>query len=433
MAGRTIDPLSIGIEIKRLLESEMGEMGVLTYKKQCWDLGLNPDRLEMKDVVLVARGVARAISPIIGQDRSKAIEKGMIRFKVLAELAEANKERDQVAKARKTTGISLSLGEISLTLKEYEDAKRYYKQAVRDAKTSSMPVMEAKAYRGLGHIHREMNDWEEALRWFEKALEHSTNIGDNIGKVDSLRGMGRVYWNLGNFDRAKEVYENAMDSAEKLNDKEVLGITYIDMGNVHNEKGDLDRAEKYYLKAIPLLEDKKNFEELARAYNNVGDIMLQRKEWKKSLDYFQRCKQEAEKILNDRMTAWSFFNMAEAHLNLEKLDLAIENINHSLPLLRVSNDARGITSALKLLGEVYVKKKDWEKADESFSESLEHAERTNSPHYLCRTYLSWSASKFSQGKKKEAKEYLRKAKEILGSIDAAELQSKIENMEEKLS
>ncbi|MCK4718762.1 MAG: tetratricopeptide repeat protein, partial [Thermoplasmata archaeon] len=302
MPERVIDPISLGIEIRRLLENEMGEMGVLTYKKQCWDIGLNPDRIAMKDVTMVARGVARAVSPIVGHDRSKKIEKSIVRFKIMAEMSEASKETDPLAKARKMTNLSLALGDIEAMLDEHDLAEKYYKQALRDAQKANMPILESKAYRGLGHIHRTTNAWEEAFKWFKKAMDLSSTIGDNLGKVDAFRGIGRVYWNEGKFDKALDSYLQAMEISEKINDKEVIGITFIDIGNVYNEKGKLDKAEECYTKAVPFLEEKKNFRELARAYNNVGDLMLQRKEWEKAIDYFQKCKVEAERVLADKMT-----------------------------------------------------------------------------------------------------------------------------------
>jgi len=428
----SVNPLSVGNEIRRLLEEELGEMGVLTYKKQCWDIGLNPERLKMEDIARVARGVARALAPIIGQDKSNLVEKKIIKFKFLAELGEVNREIDPTSRARKGANAALSLGEIAGTLGEHTDAERYYKQAIRHAQKANLSILEAKAYRGLGHIHRDVNEWDESKRWFKKSMELSDRIGDNLGRVDAYRGLGKVLWNMGEFDKAMEIYHQAVEISTKIKDKDALGSIYIDLGNVYNEKGDLDEAKGYYEKAFPLLEETKNYRELARAYNNIGDIMLQRKEWENAIEYFQKCKIEAEKILSDLMTGWSMFNLAEAQMNLGKLEEAQENANRSLSVLRVTDDERGISSALKLLGDIYAAKKDWLKADEALEESLEYAEKTKSPHYVCRTLVSWSAAKLAQGKKKEAKNHLSKAKQVLGEIEVPELRAKMEEIEEKL-
>ena len=432
MVESSITSLSLGNEIRRLLETEIGEVGVLTYKKQCWDLGLNPDSVSLKDVPLIARGVARAITPIIGQDRSKNIEKRMQRIKLLEEMKDTTREQNQQTKARKAVNLEVALGETCLALKEYEEAKKYFRQAARDGVTSSLPIMEARAYRGTAHIHRELSEWDEAERWFKKAIDLSKSVGDNVGMIDSWRGLGRVYWSLGRFKEAKQAYTDALEGAEKLKDAEVLGITLIDMGNVHNEKGELDIAEKLYARAAPLLEEKKNYEELARAYNNLGDIMLQRKEWKKAISYFNKCKEEGEKILSERMPGWALFNIAEAQMNLGEYDKAKDNITHSLSLLRVVDDPRGISSALKLLGDVHCKKKEWSKADEAFDESLKYAQRTNSPHYLARTYVSWATSKKAQGKKAEAKKLTLSAKDVLEGIDVPEITEKLKELMESL-
>ena len=432
MVAGNVASMTLGIEIRRLLENEMGEAGVLIYKKQCWDLGLNPERIGLNDVQLIARGVSRATSPILGQDRSKALEKRIIRFKIIQELKELSKELDPVSKARKGVNLALSLGDICRTLKEYDDAKKYYRQAARDANTASLPVMEARAYRGTAHVHREQSELEDAKRWFKKAADLSKTIGDNIGMIDAWRGMGKVYWSLGKFNDAYDVYKDALDLAEKLKDNELLGIMLIDIGNVYNERGELDDAENHYLRAIPLLEEKKNYEELSRAYNNIGDLMLQRKEWKKSIDYFQKSKEEGERILSDKMTGWAIFNMAEAQMNLGDVEKAHENITKALALLRVVDDKRGIFAALKILGEVYAKKKDWEKADEAFAESLEYAKKTHSPQEVARAYLFWASSKLAQGKKNNAREYLQSAEKLLGDVAVPELNEKMRDIKEKL-
>ncbi len=427
-----INPMALSVEIRSLLQKEMGDMGVLTLKKQCLDMGINPDNIKIGDIPRLARALARALAPMVGQDRAKAMERQILRYKFLAELGELQKTTDPNVRARREALLFLNLAGVSKVLKEWDEAKKQYKKAAEAARKTNQPVLEAEAYRGLGHIAREQHLWEEAERWFKKAQSISASVGDNVGLADASRGLGLVGWYTGRFEEAKKLLKEAVEIARKIKDKSLLGTALIDLGNVYNEKGNLDRAFELYREASEILKETDNHEELARAYNNMGDVMLQKKEWKQAIEYFQECKKEAEKILSDMMTSWATFNMAEAYLNLGEVDKCIELTQKAIATLKLIEDVRGLSAAYKLLGDAFVARKKWKEAQEALEEAMKYAKETRSPHYEARTLISMANMELKRGRKKEAARYVEELKKVLKGVDAKELVAQAEELEEKL-
>lgn len=57
-----------------LLVSEMGPIGKFIVKKQCQDLGINPDDIDKSDLKPLSDAIARAIINFTGQEKADRIK-----------------------------------------------------------------------------------------------------------------------------------------------------------------------------------------------------------------------------------------------------------------------------------------------------------------------------------------------------------------------
>jgi len=66
-------PSDISVKLHNLMAKEMGHMGKFIVKKQCQDLGIDSDDIQMTNLEPLARALQKAIVMFTGEDKAKRI------------------------------------------------------------------------------------------------------------------------------------------------------------------------------------------------------------------------------------------------------------------------------------------------------------------------------------------------------------------------
>jgi tetratricopeptide (TPR) repeat protein len=276
----------------------------------------------------------------------------------------------------------------------------------------------AEAYRALGYIKRYQADWDEAVKYYDQALDISSGIDDLSGVAEANRGLGYVHWRKGEYDEAISHYKISIANMEKINDPAVGGVLFIELGNVYNSQGDWLRAVEYYEKSIETLGEVGDLREMGRAYNNLGDIYIQREDWKKAIMYCKRSESTSKKIGSKYMMGWSSFNQAECYANTGEFDKAIEKNNSALELLEPLEDKVGISAIYRNYGTICRLKSDWDRAVEYFEKSLAILSELDTPFDTGSVYYEYGLMYLNQGDRKKAKPCMKKALECFKKVGA---------------
>ena len=165
----------------------------------------------------------------------------------------------------------------------------------------------------------------------------------------------------------------------------------------------------------------------------MGDSTIKIKDYKGALEYFEKCKQAAEKISNKNFIAWGLFNSAEALAYLGELDKAEEYCIRALKIAEELDDRMGMNGIFKNLGIIYRFKKDWDKAIDNFNKSIVILEMLDIPYELGTTYWDLGRTFEDMGEKEEAIDNYNLAMELLESVgsltEAKEIEVTIKALE----
>jgi tetratricopeptide (TPR) repeat protein len=416
----------VSMEIQRMLNKELGELGISIFRKQCAEMGIKPENLQLKDLLNLSQRMIRVLRPTMGNDRAQKIGKEIQKFKILSELKEI-KSGDQVAFTdRHELDAYLKLANISYTIGDWDDALEYYAKVKNLSLKMKDNLKLAEAYRNTGHIFKRQSKWDDAIKAFEAGIKTLENSDSPAGISDAYRGLGYVHWRKSNYTLAKKNFEIAMKNAEQSGDKIMIGQVHIEWGLVYSDLGELDRAIEHYKESIQLLEDAKEYQQLSRAYNNLGDIFLQRLEYDSAIKYFGLCKTSAEKMNHMNMIGWSLFNTGEALAMSGRPDEAIAKCTEAIQILEKLHDHVGISAAYRNLGTAYRFKEDWTNAEKNFRESEKKLDMINSPFNTAHLHLEWGVMCKMKKDKKEAKKHLEKAAETFKEIGAMKFLEKAE-------
>ncbi len=71
-----MEPRNFSLEIHKIMESELGEMGEFFIKKQCMELGIMPDFITTRDIPKLSQALSEAMEDF-GRDKSTRVVRDM--------------------------------------------------------------------------------------------------------------------------------------------------------------------------------------------------------------------------------------------------------------------------------------------------------------------------------------------------------------------
>jgi Nif-specific regulatory protein len=150
------------------------------------------------------------------------------------------------------------------------------------------------------------------------------------------------------------------------------------LAEAYNRKGKYPEAHEAYQQVAKLARRERHWDYLVRAYNGLGNTATLQENRLEALDYYQRSLALAE-YLKDYLSATTVAQNRGVLLSeLDRLDEALYDLEISKRLigkLPPSSHSRYLMARATLeLGEVFLKKKDYQKARTLFAEALNRAE-----------------------------------------------------------
>jgi tetratricopeptide (TPR) repeat protein len=202
-------------------------------------------------------------------------------------------------KIEQETNLS-SLGKILIEMGKYDQALKYSKQMMREAKLNQAKALEIQAKA-------------DALKGnFKGALECSTQIMtifDEIGlspdcqeRGQLFSSMGAVYCQQGTYNDALFNLDQALEIQKKILPSNHADIceTYHHYADCYDCKGKVDLALQYYEKCLLIQQETlpKDHPAIASTYNDIGVMYDSRKKiYSKALEYYQKSLEISHKIL----------------------------------------------------------------------------------------------------------------------------------------
>lgn len=188
-----------------------------------------------------------------------------------------------------------------------------------------------------------LQDWEHSKKIYE-------SIGDKKGVANMLSNLGVIYRDQADNEKALDLYIQSLKIAEEINDSVRIMTVDLNIGTIYGEKAiTYDKAITYYEQAMPYaiaLDDKDAIGTIA---GNLGEIYL--KSNKDSL----------------------------ALVNLEKSLIAYEGTEN-------------VPYTLNLIGKLYAKKKDFEKAIDYQQRAFSIAEKFDAKLDMAKSMLGLADS-----------------------------------------
>ena len=266
-----------------------------------------------------------------------------------------------------------------------------------------------------------------------------TTLAPNIQNIEFLSDetLGRTYKDIGHVykqkwlpDSALVNYIKALKLFEKTNNKRDISLIYLSLGLVYSKIGNKALAKSFYDKSIAF----SNNSEIIKIHKNQLINQKSPISANKVIDALFDIAKIAKDRNNRRLLAITYSDIKEEYFSLEKYDKALEYAYKELDTRKQSKFNSRLSTTVHFIGEIYLKKNDFQKAIPILESALEDATDSLRLHL----YKDLKMAYISYGNSTKAIEFMEAYDALKDSIASrhtemsiAEITSKYNNEQQK--
>lgn len=118
-------------------------------------------------------------------------------------------------------GTYEAMGNLRLNQDRFEEAKKYYQQALEIAESAGEKRFPGILYRRMAKVNRKLNNKQEALAFAQKALDNAQELGLQKKEINDHKELAEIYQAMGRYEDALESYKayHARNDTILSNDK----------------------------------------------------------------------------------------------------------------------------------------------------------------------------------------------------------------------
>ncbi len=274
---------------------------------------------------------------------------------LIVELNKANSDSLQAA-------LLYSIGSLQ---SENDSAIHYFNQALLYERRLKNELQIANIYYYIGLKKFGKDQLDSAVYYWKIASDGFINsyTDDNIERVDDL--LANCYYSIGLGYYYSRNYSNSISNVQsslklRLSHSDTSSIIscYNILGIIHLGQEEYNEAEQYLDKGLQLAIQKNDTSSMVNMYVNLASIYVETKKYNKALDYSQKAYQLNGGEANSG-NAPTKINIGYIYMHLNQLDTARIILKEGVEIFAKSDDVRGKITSLNLLGDLYVKTKEW--------------------------------------------------------------------------
>ena len=263
-------------------------------------------------------------------------------------------------------------------------------ESERDLDDFDEQIEVAQYFFRFGETLRALERSEDAMQRYQQTLEL------NDTHLPSLEALGPLYMQAGDWKKSEGVYRKLLQLTGGRGDPAFLAGIYTQLGHIQRHLGNLDKAKKRFNKALELRQND------VGALLGLAAVQYDRGEWNSLLNVFNNVIFHAR----ERAEVISAY-LAKGFVLDRKLGLADKAADHYRKSLNFDPDE---PRALLLLGEISLKKQEWDEAGRLFGQALGAQEIDAGTR--ANLLVALAAAKIGAGATAEAPDFIDEAKGI---------------------
>lgn len=276
---------------------------------------------------------------------------------------------------------------------------------------------QAYALNQIGRTYRSISEFSKALISFQEALEVSRKSENIEFQVYSLNMISVVFRRTDAIKSALDYSQEALELAETVKNPSVglkrsINVSLNSIGNIYQILEQYDLAIEKFKQSMRLEKELENKLGLAINHQNIGECYEAQGKLEEALDNFQKSLAYNIDIDSDKGKIICNYSIAHVYVHLGKMQEALKLLNSALVAAKPLGDQKIISSIFINLGWTYIQLNKYDLAENNLTEGLRIAQQYNLPAEIAESnkFLSELWIKKDDFKKgmafyKEAKKY----------------------------
>jgi tetratricopeptide (TPR) repeat protein len=285
--------------------------------------------------------------------KTKQFDRAKRSYQKKLEVIAALQSIDTRQKGLSTALTYHQLGIVAQELREWDDARHNYHQALAIQVEFGDRYSQARIYHHLGIVAQELREWDDALHNYHQALAIQVEFGDRYSQASTYHQLGRVAQELREWDDARHNYHQALAIQVEFGDRYSQASTYHQLGMVAQGLREWNDARHNYHQALAIKVEFGDRYSQARTYHHLGIVAQELREWDDARhNYHQALAIKVE--FGDRYSQASTYGqlglLAEAEGDLE---VATKNLLEALQIFVDFQDEHSMNIVIQSLGRLY--------------------------------------------------------------------------------
>jgi len=166
-------------------------------------------------------------------------EKSFFHLSQAINIANITKDSHLISVANRAMGVFYEL------IIDYDNAMKFYIEALKFAKLSDQPSDLAMVYNNLGNVLNAQGDFEDAASYFKHSIAINNSIDDIEMAMNATTGLGVSYLKNQQITLAKTTLESVLANEANISDF-TYSETNVNLAHVYHELGLNDQAINLY-------------------------------------------------------------------------------------------------------------------------------------------------------------------------------------------
>lgn len=339
------------------------------------------------------------------KDSQKSYE---LALKMQKSIQFANKEE----KRRRSASIYHQLGMVAQYQRQWEQAKKYYKKALKIKIESGDRHSQAATLLQLGIVVQELQQWEQAKKYYRKALEIYEEFNDRSSQAGAYNQLGVLAYYQRQWELAEQYYTKALEIFVEFGSRYSAAGVYQNLGAVAQEQRQWEQADQYYRKALEISIELDDRYEEARTYHQLGAVAVRRRQWEQAKQYYEKALEIFVGFDDRDSQASTYHNLGTVAQELRQWERAKQYYEKALEFYVEFGDRYSQASTYHNLGVVAQELQQWKQTEQYYKKALEILVESNDRPKQALIIHNLGTAAAKQQQWKQAEEYYTKALEM---------------------
>ena len=170
--------------------------------------------------------------------------------------------------------IKLKLGEVEKLVGNWDEARRYFQEALSLARSTGDQSAVGWSQIAIGDMQRMQGNYANALTWLERARLAFKRTDNQEGLAQVLHISGTVAAQQGDLEHAEDLYQESLAVRREIGDQVGVSSLLSNLAIIAEYRGDYDGSRQLNEEALAIRREGGDRRNITNSLSNLGNVLM---------------------------------------------------------------------------------------------------------------------------------------------------------------